>query len=161
MRHRCATISPVSGPPFRILPELNDRNRFFWQGGREGSLVLLRCRRCGFYLHPPSPVCPRDRSTDVGPEAVSGRATVASFTVNRHPWLPMPLPYVIGLVELVEQPGLRLTTDIVRCPPDEVQIGMEVQVVFEHHRDPDGDVWLPLFEPVQGATGAGGRRGGR
>jgi uncharacterized OB-fold protein len=151
----------VSDPPFRILPELTDRNRFFWQGGRENSLVLLRCRRCGFYLHPPSPVCPRDRATDVGPEAVSGRATVASFTVNHHPWLPVPLPYVIGLVELVEQPGLRLTTNIVGCHPDDVRIGMEVQVVFEHHSDPDGDVWLPLFEPVAGAVASGGRHDGQ
>jgi hypothetical protein len=22
-----------------------------------------------------------------------------------------------------------------------------VRVTFEHHADPDGDVWLPLFEP--------------
>lgn len=139
---------------FRILPELTDKNRHFWQGGREGRLVILRCRRCGYYLHPPSPICPRDRSTDIGPEAVSGRATVASFTVNHHPWLPgVPLPYVIGLVELVEQRGLRLTTDLVHCEPDAVRIGMEVRVVFEHHADQQGDVWLPLFEPAGGADG--------
>jgi hypothetical protein len=24
---------------------------------------------------------------------------------------------------------------------------MPVRVTFEHHPDPDGDVWLPLFEP--------------
>jgi hypothetical protein len=24
---------------------------------------------------------------------------------------------------------------------------MPVRVVFEHHPDPDGDVWIPLFEP--------------
>lgn len=144
----------MSEPPFRILPELNDKNRHFWQGGRDGRLVLLRCRRCGYYLHPPSPICPRDRSSDIGPEAVSGRATVASFTVNHHPWLPgVALPYVIGLVELVEQPALRLTTDLVHCEPEDVRIGMEVRVVFEHHPDPDGDVWLPLFEPAGGAVG--------
>jgi uncharacterized OB-fold protein len=148
----------VTGTPFRILPELTDRNRHFWQGGRDGRLVLLRCRSCGYYLHPPAPICPRDRSTDVGPEAVSGRATVASFSVNHHPWLPgVPLPYVIGLVEVVEQAGLRLTTNLVNCDPDGVRIGMEVRVVFEHHADPNGDVWLPLFEPVGGA--GGGDRG--
>lgn len=138
----------MSDTPFRILPELTDRNRHFWQGGREGRLVLLRCRSCGYYLHPPSPICPRDRSTDVGPEGVSGRATVASFSVNHHPWLPgVPLPYVIGLVEVEEQAGLRLTTNLVNCEPGEVRIGMPVRVVFEHHADPNGDVWLPLFEP--------------
>jgi hypothetical protein len=28
---------------------------------------------------------------------------------------------------------------------------MDVRVVFEHHEDPNGDVWLPLFEPIGGA----------
>jgi uncharacterized OB-fold protein len=140
-------VTPTT--PVRILPELTDRNRHFWQGGRQGRLVFLRCRRCGYYLHPPSPVCPKDRSKDLSPEPVSGRATVASFSVNHHPWLPgMAPPYVIGLVEMVEQPGLRLTTNVINCDPDDVHIGMEVHVVFEHHADPNGDVWLPLFEPA-------------
>jgi uncharacterized OB-fold protein len=139
--------------PFRILPALTDRNRHFWQGGRDGNLVFLRCQDCGYYLHPPTPICPRDHSKNLAPEAVSGRAVVASYTVNHHPWLPgVELPYVIGIVEIVEQDELRLTTNIVNCPPESVRIGMDVQVVFEHHEDPNGDVWLPLFEPI-GGTG--------
>ncbi len=138
----------MTDTPFRILPELTDRNRHFWQGGREGRLVLLRCQSCGYFLHPPTPVCPRDRSKNLAPEAVSGRATVASFTVNHHPWVPgVDLPYVVAIVELPEQAGLRLTTNVVRCDPESVTIGMEVTVVFEHHRDANGDVWLPLFAP--------------
>ena len=35
-------------------------------------------------------------------------------------------------------------TNIVGCAPDDVRIGMPVQVIFEHH----DDVWLPLFEPA-------------
>ncbi len=139
----------MADKPFRILPELTDRNRHFWQGGRDGRLVLLRCQSCGYYLHPPTPVCPRDRSKNLAPEAVSGRATVASFTVNHHPWVPgADLPYVVAIVELPEQVGLRLTTSLVRCDPSSVSIGMEVTVVFEHHEDANGDVWLPLFAPA-------------
>jgi uncharacterized OB-fold protein len=82
------------------------------------------------------------------PEAVSGRGTVASFTVNYQAWLPgMALPYVIALVAIEEQPALRLQTNIVGCEPDDVRIGMPVEVVFEHYEDPQGDVWLPLFQP--------------
>jgi len=137
--------------PFRILPELTDRNRHFWQGGRDGRLTFLRCQRCGYYLHPPSPICPKDRSKNLAPEPVSGSATVVSFSVNHHQWLPGPkVPYVIALVEIVEQSGLRLTTNLVNFDPDDLRIGLGVQVVFEHHRDPNGDVWLPLFEPARG-----------
>jgi hypothetical protein len=47
----------------------------------------------------------------------------------------------------VEQSGVRLTTNLVRCPHGDIRIGMPLRVVFEHHEDPDGDVWIPLFAP--------------
>jgi uncharacterized OB-fold protein len=134
--------------PFRILPRLTDRNRHFWTGGEVGELRFLRCRDCGYYIHPPLPRCPQCHSERVAPEAVSGAATVATFSINHQPWMPGPeLPYVVAIVEIVEQPSVRLTTNIVGCAPDDVRIGMPVRVTFEHHEDPDGDVWLPLFEP--------------
>jgi uncharacterized OB-fold protein len=65
--------------------------------------------------------------------------------VNYQPWYPgLDPPYVIAIVELPEQQGLRLTTGITGCAPDEVQIGMPLQVTFEHYED----VWLPFFEPA-------------
>jgi uncharacterized OB-fold protein len=84
----------------------------------------------------------------LGWRPVSGRATVASFTINHQRWLPAPEPpYVVAIVEIEEQPSVRLTTNVVGCQPDEVHIGMPVRVVFEHHPDSRGDVWIPLFEP--------------
>ena len=71
---------------------------------------------------------------------MSGRATIVGFTVNAHQWHPaFPPPYVIAVVALDEDPTVRLTTHIVGVEPDEVQIGQEVAVRFEHH----DDVWLP------------------
>lgn len=135
-------------PPFRILPRVTDRNRFFWTGGADGELRFLRCQDCRTYVHPPVPRCPRCQSKRVAPEAVSGRANLATFTINHQPWMPGPeLPYVVAIVEIVEQPDVRLTTNLVGCDHDAIRIGMPVRVVFEHHEDPDGDVWIPLFEP--------------
>lgn len=135
----------VSAVPRRNLPALNERNTFFWQAGRDDVLRFCRCHACGHYIHPPAPVCPLCRSRDVAPEAVSGRATVATFTINRHRWEPgLERPFVVAMVEMEEQEGLRLTTNIVNCPVEDVQIGMKVRVLFDHRED----VWLPLFEPV-------------
>jgi uncharacterized OB-fold protein len=81
----------------------------------------------------------------VGASAASGRASVAAFTINHHPWFPnFPPPYVVAIVELAEEPDVRLTTNIVNCPIEDVHVGMQVQVLFEQHED----VWIPLFEPV-------------
>lgn len=131
--------------PYRVLPALTDRNRPFWTGGRDGELRFLRCQDCGYWIHPPAPLCPVCLTKHVAYEAVSGRAAVATFSVNHQRWMPGPEPpYVVAIVELPEQEGLRLTTNIVGCPPDDVRVGMPVRVTFEAH---DDEVWIPLFEP--------------
>ncbi len=131
--------------PFRVLPRVTEANAHFWQGGREGRLQFRRCRACGTYIHPPSPRCPECLSKDLEVAAVSGRATVLTYTFNHQPWVPGPdHPYPIAIVEMAEQVGLRLMTDLVNLAPESVSIGLPVQVVFEPHED----VWVPLFEPA-------------
>ena len=43
----------------------------------------------------------------------------------------------------VEQEGLRFTTNVVGCPPEDVHIGLPVRVQFEQH----GEVFVPVFVP--------------
>lgn len=133
--------------PFRVQPVLDDENRFFWTSGEDGKLRFLRCRSCSTWLHPPLPRCPACGGRDLAPDAVSGRGEVLSFTVNHQPWDGTPDPYVIVLVALPEQEGLRLTSNLVGGAPDDVRIGMPVRVTFEQH----DRVWFPLFEPAAGA----------
>ncbi len=127
------------------LPALEPESERFWRACRAGRLEITRCRACRWYVHPPRPVCPRCQAREVSWEAVSGRATVVSYTVNHQRWMPgMEVPYTIGLVELVEQADLRLTTNLVGCAPDAVEIGMPVRVTF---REVSDEIALPLFEP--------------
>jgi uncharacterized protein len=130
-----------SRPP-RILPALDDANRAFWTGGAEGQLLIMRDQQTGRWIHPADP--DDVASGMVRPEAVSGRGTVFTFTVNAQQYHPeVPPPYVIAIVTLEEQDDLRLPTNIVGCDPGEVHVGMPVEVVFEQH----GDVHVPLFRP--------------
>jgi uncharacterized OB-fold protein len=92
-------------------------------------------------------VCRDCLSDDVAPAPVSGRGVVYSFTVNHQEWAPGMEPYVIVLVELDEQPGLRVVSNLVGCRPEHVEIGMRVEVTFR--REDDGEpVWLPQFRPA-------------
>jgi uncharacterized OB-fold protein len=139
----------ASGPPIRLLPRLDDSNRFFWTSGADGVLRFLRCSSCGKFVHPPVPLCAYCLGESLEPHEVSGRGTVHAFTVNHQQWIPGSEPYVIGLVTIAEQDDVRLTTNIVGCDHDEVHVGMEVQVTFEANED----VWLPLFRPLNGGAG--------
>jgi hypothetical protein len=128
----------------RPLPALTPETEFFWTSGADGRLRFLRCDDCYTYAHPPSPVCPQCASRSLTPEAVTGRGTVVTYTVNHQDWGLLAPPYVIAIVELIEQPGLRLTTNLVNVDVDAVHSSMPVQVHFEA----TDDVWLPLFEPA-------------
>jgi uncharacterized OB-fold protein len=128
----------------RQLPQIDDENEHFWRGGARGRLLILRCGACRLWIHPPSPVCRRCHSRSVTPEPVSGRGTVFTWTVNHHRWRQdMDVPFAVASVELAEQPNLRVTTEIVGCPPAQVHAGMDVQVRFLEL----DDVWLPQFAP--------------
>ncbi len=142
----------ANGPPFRLLPRLEGEAAFFWTSGSEGVLRLLRCNACGFFIHPPGPVCPRCLSRDVAPHQVSGRGHVETFTVNQQQWVPGAEPYVIAWVSIDEQPDVRLTTNLLDVEPEDVRVGLPVEVVFEQN----DDVWIPLFRPAERAASGGG-----
>lgn len=147
-----AAVAAEAPRPFRVVPAVTPENEHFWLGGEHGELRFLRCDDCGWWIHPPAPVCRRCLSRSIHVEAASGRATVFTFTVNHQPWYPnLDPPYVVAIVELPEQEGLRLTTNIVGVAPDEVFIGMAVRVVFEQYEE----AWLPFFEPDPDAPTAG------
>lgn len=135
----------VTRPQYRMLPEVTPHSEAFWTGGAQGELRIYRCRSCRRWFHPPVGACFRCRSPQVGPEVASGRATVAAFTINHHQWFEgFPPPYVVAIVELAEEPDVRLTTQIVGCSVDEVAVGMPVEVTFEAW----DEVWIPVFRPV-------------
>ena len=137
----------MSDKPFRLLPAIGPENEHFWRRGERGELCFLRCADCQTYIHPPAPLCPGCLSRNIAPEAVSGRATVHTYTVNHQPWIPgFDPPYVVAIVDIEEQEGLRLTTNLVGCELDEVRIGMAVQVCFEERED---GIFVPLFEPAE------------
>jgi len=55
------------------------------------------------------------------------------------------VPYNIVLVELPDAGGVRLVSNLVDVPVEEVAVGLEVEVLFEDQ----GDVTLPRFRRVR------------
>ena len=77
------------------------------------------------------------------PEEVSGRGTVYSYTVTHQDVPGYTAPFAVVIVELEEQAGLRMVSNVVDVPPEDVRIGMPVEVTFQPVAE---DVWLPLFK---------------
>jgi uncharacterized OB-fold protein len=126
----------------RPAPPITERTGDYWRSGADGILRIARCQSCNWYLHPPKPICGKCWGRDIQFEPVSGNGTVYTLTVNRYQWNPgMPPPYVIAEVELPEQVGLRITSNIIGCEIDAVKIGLSVTVTFDHV----GETWIPVF----------------
>jgi acetyl-CoA acetyltransferase/uncharacterized OB-fold protein len=125
---------------------VTDETEFFWTSGADGTLRFQECTSCNALIHPPQPVCRYCHSHKMGVREVSGRATLSSFTINHRFSLPgLPAPYVVAQVAIVEDPRVRLTTNIVACDPEQLEIGQLMEVAFEHIEN----VWLPLFRPAE------------
>jgi uncharacterized OB-fold protein len=136
---------PMSAAFTRVLPQLDDLNRFFWTSGADGQLRFLRCSDCGHWLHPPGIICPQCLSRNLAPQTVSGLGSIEALTINYQAWSPeQPVPYAVAIVSLDDHESLQLTTNIIGCPPESAFIGQRVRVVFEVI----DDVHLPLFTPI-------------
>jgi uncharacterized OB-fold protein len=130
----------------RALPRLDSVNRDFWTGGEHGELRIMHCNDCDGYIHPPRPVCRHCLSENVAAKAVSGRGVIDTYTINHQAWHPkMEVPFVIARVALCDAPGVIITSNIIGCPIEDVDMGDEVSVVFEQQED----VFIPLFEKVK------------
>jgi uncharacterized OB-fold protein len=127
----------------RPLPLPDPETAFFWEATARRKLEILRCQTCKTWVHYPKPSCWNCSSGDLKPEEVSGRGTVYSYTVTHQDVPGYTAPFAVVIVELEEQAGLRMVSNVVDVPPDDVRIGMPVEVTFQPVAE---DVWLPLFK---------------
>jgi uncharacterized OB-fold protein len=114
-----------SVPPLIVTQD----NAFWFEGARAGELLIQRCVACGTLRHPPGPSCPSCRSFEWDTLPSSRRGTLHSYTVIHHPQDPaFDYPLMVGLLDLEE--GTRLVASIAGVAPDDLEIGMQLEVTF-------------------------------
>jgi uncharacterized OB-fold protein len=138
----------TSDPTHRPQPHPSEHTSAFWAATAEGTFLIQRCQRCRAAIFYPRVNCTECGSIELVDEPASGQGTVFTYTIARRPThraFTESGPYVIAIVELAEGP--HVTTNIVECDPDDVRIGMPVEVCFAPAED---GVALPLFRPRAG-----------
>ncbi|MCX5882506.1 MAG: Zn-ribbon domain-containing OB-fold protein [Deltaproteobacteria bacterium] len=130
------------------FPVMQPWTKEFWKATKQGKLLVQHCNDCQINIFFPKKVCPECWSENLSWIESSGKAKVYTFTTMLdmvEPKFMGDLPYVIAMVDLLEE-GIRMTTRIVNCKPENVAIGMHVEVVFQ---DVSEDCALPMFQPVE------------
>lgn len=133
--------------PGRAKPKPTPETKHFWDGCKDGKLLLQRCGDTGRAYFPPRPFSPYTGTRNVSVFEASGRATLHSYVIHHRPVPGFTPPYAIAVVELEEGP--RMMTNIVDCEqtPEALQLDMKLEVAFTPM---DEEITLPLFRPAQG-----------
>lgn len=126
--------------------------RGFWSAAARHELAVPRCDACGRLCWYPRPRCPRCDGPAFSWSAMSGKGTLFSWVVVRHPFLSQfrdKVPFITGLVALAEDPAVRVATEVVDCDPGALRCDMPVEVVFRPltFDGVEGSVTAPLFRP--------------
>jgi uncharacterized protein len=117
----------------------------YWSAAREHRLVIQRCTSCGTYRHLPNELCGNCQAPGHEWVESAGRGTVFTFTIAGHPVheaTATAVPYNVVIVELDDCGRVLVPSNVVECDPDDLAIGMGVEVVWGDIND---DVAIPRF----------------
>ena len=110
----------------------------YWDAAKRHELYVQQCQSCDRPQWGPEWTCHRCHSFELGWRMLSGKGRIYSWERVWHPVHPAltdSCPYVVVLVELPEAENVRMVGNLVGDPLQPVEIGAEVEVVFEDHPD--------------------------
>jgi uncharacterized OB-fold protein len=130
----------------KLLPDIDDLTRPFWDAARAERLVMQCCVDCGAYVWHPQPWCRACYSQRLAWQELSGQAELFTYSVVHYAPLPGyadEVPYVLATVRLAEGP--QMMTNIVGCDWRYVRIGQRLAVCWEERA---GGIRVPQFTPA-------------
>jgi uncharacterized OB-fold protein len=136
-------MSDTVGKPLPVPDEISAP---FFDGAREGVLMLQHCSACDRWSFPVRERCPHCFAACLSWRQASGHGTLYTFTIMHqimNPGFASSVPYNVSQVDLAE--GVRMTSNVVGIGNDRLRIGMDLQVVFEAAGE---RVSLPKFRPA-------------
>ncbi|QJY48044.1 Zn-ribbon domain-containing OB-fold protein [Pseudonocardia broussonetiae] len=134
-----------SGP----VPSPTPETAPFWESTRARAMRLPHCTPCGRPHFYPRSYCPFCHSAELEWREVSGRATLASYVINRRPGPAFEgASQIIALVRLAEGPRMMTNLVEVETDPVSLRLGMPLRVRYSER----GDQVLPLFAPAEVAA---------
>lgn len=108
---------------------LDSKEENYWARVASLGFALPQCTACKKFHFYPKPACPFCGGEQVLPQRVSGLGRLYSYSVVYRapsPAFASQVPYVVAIVATDEGP--HLMTRIVDVDPDELVVGMRVQV---------------------------------
>jgi uncharacterized protein len=129
------------------VPEPTETTQPFWDGLRQGRLVIQYSPSADQWVFYPRVLAPGTLADDLEWREITGAGQVYTYSIGRRPTAPPwagRVPQIIAVVAVDE--GAHIPTELVGVEPDDVTVGMRVRPVFE--RAADGATVLLKFRPA-------------
>ena len=126
------------------LPIVTAENRPYWEGCRQGKLLLQHCQQCQQYQFYPRLYCMQCGSDKLQWAEASGRGRIYSYTIihrNKTPEFVQDVPYNVAIIQLDEGP--RMMANIVGSDNSQLGVELPVTVVFDPVTD---EISVPRFK---------------
>jgi uncharacterized OB-fold protein len=131
------------------LPVADIDSQQFWDSCKAHELSAQRCQDCKKFRWPPQAFCPHCYSWKYDWTKLAETGTVDSFVVVHYVSIPAyqdDVPYVVAHITVDgTDEQVRMISNVIECPWQEVKVGMAVRLVFE---DVTPEVTLPKFRPL-------------
>ncbi len=128
------------------LPIITNENRPFWEGCKQGKLLLQYCDACQRFQFYPRLYCMQCGAQNLRWVEASGHGMVYSYTIirqNKSPEFRDDVPYNVALIQLEEGP--RMLSNVIDIAPGDLRVDLPVTVVFDPVSD---EIALPRFRPL-------------
>lgn len=137
----------TSGETAFPVPEINDVNRPYWDGLKNGNLLYQACGDCGHTWLPARTECPVCLSANTSWKPASGKAKLVSWVTYHKAFNPAfqdRIPYNVSVVELVEGP--RMISNVIDLDdPEDLRIEQELELHFREEHS----FQIPVFRKAK------------
>ena len=132
------------------LPTPSPLTKPFYDGAKEGKLLLPRCEDCNRVHWYPRYICPFCHSTNISWIESSGEGRIHTFAVQHRAFGggAKEVPFVTAYIDLNE--GDRMVTvlhGVDATDPSSIKIGSKVKVEFEEASEA---IHLPFWRVMEG-----------
>ncbi len=126
----------------------------FWDAAASGELRFPACCTCERFHWYPMVRCPYCNGSDIEWKSIKPIGSVYSWTVVQRPFdtaFKNWTPYIVGLIEFIGAPGVRLITNLVDVEPQAIQFSMTVSPAFDLYDTAESRL---MFRPKEMPTGS-------
>lgn len=138
----------ATAPVRKPVPVRDVATAGFFDGAKQGKLMVQRCPSCGHQCLTGTKYCPNCVTGQLEWVPASGKATLHTYALvhqKSHPAFADDVPYPVATVKLAEGPMMNLR--LVGIPAQDLRIGMALKAQFIPNENAEP---TPVFGPDRG-----------